>query len=232
MNRQQFLAELNQYLTFFSPEERAKIIAEYTQKFDSVSTEGEAELLLQLGTPMVVAIDLKRKKEAGESIFEESAAEKTNSNTEEDNLFSKYNVETETLETITASEEESKDSEDTVPESKPVEVLVKKNSSGAKFAFAMIGVTLVSIPIALIFIALAGVGIMLVVAMGYLLLTGLKNLLYITDALFLFAGGLVAGGLGLLIIWFAIWSAIGIISRLFRSAIRLMPDSDGKERDA
>jgi len=231
MNRQQFLAELNQYLTFFSPDERAKIIKEFTAKFDSVGEEGEAALLLELGTPMVVAIDLKRKKESGQPVFSEYGDESPK-NIEYNKVdFAAYNVETETYESITAPDEvEAKES--SITEEKPVETAPKESPSGAKFAFALIGATLISIPVAIIFIALAGIGIMLVVAMGYLLLTGLKSIYYLTDALFLFAGGLVSGGLGLLVIWFAVWSAISIISRLFRSALGLKPVSIGKERDA
>ncbi|NLV85991.1 MAG: DUF1700 domain-containing protein, partial [Clostridiales bacterium] len=65
MNKNQFLIELNQYLTFLSPAERTEIISSYTAKFDSVSEEGEAALILNLGTPTKIAIDLKRQKESG-----------------------------------------------------------------------------------------------------------------------------------------------------------------------
>ena len=230
MNRQQFLAELNQYLTFFSPDERAKIITDYTAKFDSAGEDGEAGLLAELGTPMVVAIDLKRKKESGQPVLSEQD-EVGSKITEENNFLTAYNVETETYESLTKPDEPEVKVE-IIPQQKPIISLEKTEASGTKFVFAMIGATLLSIPLAVLLLALAGVGIMLVVAMGYLLLTGLKSLYYVTDALFLFSGGLVAGGLGLLIIWFAIWSAVSLISKLFRSALSLKPVSTGKERDA
>lgn len=66
MSRQQFLAELTQYLTFVTPNERDKILAAFEEKFDDVGVEGEATLLMELGTPMSIAIALKRRKEAGE----------------------------------------------------------------------------------------------------------------------------------------------------------------------
>ena len=72
MNRQQFLAELNQYLTFFSPEERAKILSDYTGKFEAAGEASEAALLLEFGTPMIVAIELKRRKESGEKFADMS----------------------------------------------------------------------------------------------------------------------------------------------------------------
>ena len=232
MNRQQFLAELNQYLAFFSPEERAKILADYTGKFEAAGEASEAALLLEFGTPMIVAIELKRRKESGEKFADMSEESYSVSAPKDNDLLATYSVETETYESITAEESE----DETKPEM-PLKVEIAedtsaKRTSGTKFALAIVGATLVSLPIALIFIALAAVGVMLVVAMGYLLLTGLKSLYYVTDALFLFAGGLVCGGFGLLIIWFAVWSAISIISKLFRNAISLKPYSDGKERDA
>ncbi len=74
MNRQQFLAELNQYLTFVTPDERTAIIGVFTEKFDEVGEEGEAALIMDMGTPMSIAIALKRKKESGEFVSEQSAA--------------------------------------------------------------------------------------------------------------------------------------------------------------
>ena len=69
MNRQQFLAEFTQYLTFTTAQEREAIIAHYISMFDSTGTEGENALLAELGTPMKVAIELKRKKESGEDLL-------------------------------------------------------------------------------------------------------------------------------------------------------------------
>lgn len=74
MNRQLFLAELTQYLTFLSPREKEFIISVLSAKFDEVGTKGEPELLMELGTPMSIAISLKRRKEAGEALCPESFA--------------------------------------------------------------------------------------------------------------------------------------------------------------
>ena len=49
-------------------------------------------------------------------------------------------------------------------------------------------------------------------------MAGLKTLLTLTDALYLFAGGLVLGGVGLLAVWFAIWAAVSLVTKLFRPA--------------
>jgi len=233
MNRHQFLTELNQYLTFFSPEERAKIVADYTEKFDAAGEEGESALLLQLGTPMIAAIDLKRRKEAGETFVDESGKACADKKADEDESLSSYNVETETYESITQDDTDEKEPQPSAPPLAGLtEAPAKKRTSQTKFVLAVIGATLLSIPIALLFLALASAGGMLIVSMGYLILTGLKSLYYVTDALLLFGGGLFSGGLGLLIIWFAVWSAISLISKLYRGACALKPDIGGKECDA
>lgn len=75
MSRQLFLAELSQYLTFVSPKEKEYIISSLTAKFDEVGVQGEPSLLMELGTPMTIAIALKRRKEAGETICPQGGAE-------------------------------------------------------------------------------------------------------------------------------------------------------------
>ncbi len=241
MNRQQFLAELNQYLTFFSPEERTKIISAYNEKFDSVGPEGEESLIAKLGTPMMSAIDLKRRMEAGQKATIDS--------TSEDETLSEYSVETETEESLFESNEPSDEASEDTSEDAPEQPAEDTSSlapeapksdspRGEKTShhseetkpsrktnvFALIGASLLSLVIVAVFLAVAAVGVILLVAMSYLLLTGLKNLVYITDALLLFGGGLVCAGLGFTIVWFAVSSAIGLISKLFRNA--LGADSD------
>ncbi len=83
MSRQQFLAELTQYLTFVSSGEREQIIAAFNEKFDQVGPAGEAALIMEMGTPMSIAIALKRKKEAGGLVLREDAAEQAQSVEEE-----------------------------------------------------------------------------------------------------------------------------------------------------
>lgn len=257
MNRQQFLAELNQYLTFFSPEERASIIASYNDRFDSAGQDNEHSLIAELGTPMMTAIDLKRRMEAGEKIsftVELEAAQPE--------ILPEYSVETETEATLdaiaeiqeTTSEEAEPVQPEEVPsivseeppEKAPEEAPPKPKAEPRKLdtptkpheqskpprkisVGGLIGASLLSLVITIVFLAVAAVGIILLVAMSYLLLTGLKNLLYITDALLLFGGGLVCAGLGLLIIWFAVSSAISLVSGLFRKALGIVSD---KECDA
>lgn len=245
MNRQQFLAEFNQYLTFFSPEERAKIISAYNEKFDSVGPEGEAALIAELGTPMTSAIDFKRRMEAGIKFTIETEREAS-----VDASLSEYSVETETEESLNASEDASEATSEDAPEQPaeesfdkvpevPVNVFAKEEKASFQHkseqstrkinVFAFIGATLLSLVITAVSLAVAAVGGIVLVAMSYLLLTGLKNLLYITDALLLFGGGLVCAGLGLIIIWFAVSTAIGLISKLYRNVLRA---GSNKECDA
>jgi uncharacterized membrane protein len=243
MNRQQFLAELNQYLTFFSPEERANVIAAYNQRFDTAGPDCEAALIAELDTPMRTAIDLKRRLEAGEKIsFAENCA--CGEKPEEDPL-SAYNVETETEETLNAdtaeapteAEATAEASAEAVPEATPETKAAPsdegvKKPSGGKFIFALIGSALLSVVIAAFFLVIAAMGVGLLVAMSYLMIAGFQSFVYLTDALLLFGGGLVCLGLGLLIIWFALWAAIRLIVGLFQSASRVGLRDTGKERDA
>jgi len=245
MNRQQFLAELNQYLTFFSPEEKAKIISAYNERFDTAGPDCEATLLAELGTPMMTAIDLKRRVEAGEKI---TFAEDCACQSDAPDPLSEYSVETETEETLenqedpftTAAEPEA------VPDETPKTPFKhghehqhehehehkKVRPSGAKFVFALIGATLLSVVIAAIFLVVAAVGVGLLVAMGYLVIAGLKSLVYVTDALLLFGGGLVCMGFGLIIIWFAVWTSISLISKLYRGAYKAGLRVSDKECEA
>jgi len=229
MNRQQFLAELNQYLTFFSPQERAAIISEFTEKLDAVGEEGESALIAELGTPMKLAIDFKRHKEAGKTVSFSSI----NIEVKSDGFMEKYSVETETYESITDPEiiedvlqyEEIENNDSTATVS-------RRKSSPKKSVFAIIGSTILSILIAVVFLSIAAAGVMLLAAMCYLLLTGLQSLIYLNDALLLFGGGLVCGGFGLIILWFGLWTTISLISKLFRGAKNGGPTVGEKECEA
>lgn len=243
MNRPQFLAELNQYLTFFTPEERTALMAVYTRRFDDAGEGGEGSVLVELGTPMRVAIDLKRRQEAGDS-FEEIFASVTGTEYAE---APAYNVETDTPETLsgeqttaagtdaqagteTDSEESSAVPADTAAETAAdgeglqaedgdADIFVPEKPAPRKKSIPrIIGATLLSIVLVAIFLCVAAAGVLCITAAGYFIMAGLKSLLTLTDALFLFAGGLVLGGVGLLIIWFAVWSAVSLITKLFRAA--------------
>lgn len=229
MNRQQFLAELNQYLTFFSPEEKARIISAYNERFDTAGPDCEAALIAELGTPMMTAIDLKRRMEAGEKI---SFAENVSCPVVPEDPLSEYSVETETEETLENLAEEDAGAEVKPPEIEQAYKTGKLKPSGAKFVFALIGAALLSILIAALFLVVAAVGVGFLVAMSYLVIAGLKSLVYITDALLLFGGGLVCMGFGLLIVWFALWAAISLISGLFRGAYRAGLRVSDKECEA
>lgn len=213
MNKNQFLIELNQYLTFLSPAERTEIISGYTAKFDSVSEEGEAALILSLGTPTKIAIDLKRQKESGVE-FAPPAKEAEEENEpatpapEAGNAVSEPEPK---LEPEAEGEGASLQEAESQPEAE-AEIAKKRGLP------ASIGSGLIALVVSVFFLALVGVGIYFVVIMGNLLLTGLQSLSSSTNALLLFGCGLVAGAFGIVLIWLAIWSAIKLIARLFRKA--------------
>ncbi len=77
MNKPQFLVELSQYLTFVTPEQREHIVSYYDAMLVQAGPEGESALFKQIGTPMTVAIAIKRRIEANEPILpeEENAPE-------------------------------------------------------------------------------------------------------------------------------------------------------------
>ena len=298
MNRQQFLAELSQYLTFFSPEEKAKIISAYNEKFNSAGSENEAAVLAELGTPMMTAIDLKRRVEAGEQISfapenninqtespseegsdaeelapepDEQSSDESSGEAHEAVIEETPSVEsTEDVPEAVVEEDPSEESSEEAPEAvaeeappaeSPIETTEavieeapvtlspeeipeapyehplappsprEENAEPEKprrkvSAVKLIGASLLSIVITAFFLAVAAVGVVLLVAMSYLLLAGLKNLVYVTDCLLLFGGGLVCAGLGLLIVWFAVWSAGSMISSLFRNALGYGTDKE------
>ena len=194
---------------------------------------------------MMTAIDLKRRMEAGEKVAlacepevpeavalsEYSVETETEASLEaisEAQATAPAGLENETPEEIGAAPEETlmQPLDSAPPAEEPVEYRKKISPTRKVSVSGIIGATLLSIIIIAVFLAVAAVGVALLVAMSYLLLTGLKNLLYITDALLLFGGGLVCAGFGLLIVWFAVSSAIGLISRLFRRALGFVSDKE------
>lgn len=68
MNKNQFLAELSQYLTFATAEERQSLMRYYDSMFSGTLPEDEAKLILELDTPMKTAINLRRRKDSGEDL--------------------------------------------------------------------------------------------------------------------------------------------------------------------
>jgi len=229
MNRPQFLAELNQYLTFFTPDERTALMAVYTRRFDDAGEAGEGGVLVELGTPMRVAIDLKRRQEAGDS-FEEIFSSVIGTEFAE---APNYSVETEASDTSGEERGEATDGEeasavpadtaaeaqsevDTTPESaEPVSTAAPKPAPRKKSVVGIIGAVVLSVILVAFFLCVAAVGALCITAAGYFIMAGLKTLLTLTDALYLFAGGLVLGGVGVLVVWFAIWAAISLIKKLF-----------------
>lgn len=246
MNKHQFLAELSQYLSFLSAEDRARVLEAYATRFEALEPEQEFALIAELGSPMRVAIELKRRLEAGERIVEggeeppeepvpeedspaaetlqdipaeeaidDEAAGQEAGETPADGL-NVYSVETETEEAL-LSEEESAEETASVEEAPSANVM---KPFGAKLIFALIGASLLSLFIAAFFLGLAAVGGGFLVATSHLMIAGLKNLQYLTNALLLFGGGLAALALGLVIVWFSVWSAISLIQRLFGAVRR------------
>lgn len=255
MNKHQFLAELSQYLSFLSAEDRTRVLEAYATRFEALEPEQEFALIAELGSPMRVAIELKRRLEAGERVVEEpeeeAAPEEDISIPEEDSPTEEapageatddetgqeaeeppadeletYSVETETEEALLSDGLPGEEAAAPM-EAPPAPDVMKP--SGAKLIFSLIGASLLSLVIAAFFLGLAAVGGGFLVAMSHLMIAGLKNLQYLTNALLLFGGGLASLALGLVIVWFSVWSAISLIRRLFDAARRTGPRYTDKE---
>lgn len=56
MNKQRFIAELTQLLSFMEEHDRAEFLRQLNERFDEAGPEGEAELISRLGTPTAMAI--------------------------------------------------------------------------------------------------------------------------------------------------------------------------------
>ncbi len=56
MNKQRFIAELTQLLSFMEEHDRAEFLRQLNERFDEAGPEGKAELISRLGTPTAMAI--------------------------------------------------------------------------------------------------------------------------------------------------------------------------------
>lgn len=65
MNKQRYLAELQQLLVFMTEEDREQAIRHFGDIFDAAGVEGEATLVEKLGSPTKSAISLSRGYEPG-----------------------------------------------------------------------------------------------------------------------------------------------------------------------
>jgi uncharacterized membrane protein len=65
LNKQRYLAELQQLLVFMSEEDRELTVHRYAALFDQAGEDGEAELIGTLGSPTKTAIQLSRGYEPG-----------------------------------------------------------------------------------------------------------------------------------------------------------------------
>jgi|GEM_PF-1338519 len=224
MTRQQFLAEFNQYLTFFTPQEQAAILKDITDKFDAVGESGESEVIAELGTPMKLVINLKRRKEKGENLAVNADSTVKSGGAED------YSVETDTFDSVSSSDGDDdallSDELNIFESDGPVSRRKhKKSVPGIIFA------TIFSLVFAVIFLAVAAAGAFAVTVSCSVLLAGLQSLHTLAVALMLFCGGFVCLALGLLIIWFAVWAAISLISGLYRSSGALgSATANGKKR--
>ena len=219
MNKDQFLLELRQYLTFLTAEERGQVLDEYTEKFDAVGETGEAALIPQLGTPMMIAIALKRRKEAGEPLTdrpptpkaavpapeseEPQAAEKP-----EETAAAEPALDETILEEPEAQLEDTAQEPLNEPASAPAKPEKRRVTAGA-----VISCVLLSLLSAVLALAIVAVGAYCFIVFGNLLVVGFQSLNTVMDALLLFAGALIAGGIGVVIAWLGIWTGIRLIAK-------------------
>lgn len=229
MNKNQFLSELNQYLTFVTAEERALVMEEYQAKFDHVGEDGEAALILSLGTPMLVAIQLKRLKEAGKALTESEApahapaspapsrdVEPEDSASVEEAAADDAATEADAGKTKSGDAESGNDESggDEAAPSEPEEPFEKAKPR----AGAVISCVLLSLLTVIAALAVICVGAYFIIVMGNLLVTALQSFHLLNNALLLFGISFISGAIGIVIVWLGIWAAIRIISKLVSKA--------------
>ena len=273
MSRKQFLVELSQYLTFVSAEDREKIVAQYEKMFDDAGDDGITALETELGTPMKQAIELKRRKEAGEKIVpgdddgdvsmpsadEVSEKGSETSGTQDDEASqqdiesepsppelspeqddtSDHETETEPAMEISeepspeaeavaeaeiSSDEPESDTSEPIDFSEPLDLTELPPASaavshaaplsGGKRVAAGIGSVLLSVVLCLAFVAIGAIGMLLVIFMGDMILTGFGLFYRLADALLAIGVGLVGGAIGIVVVWLCIWAAITLTGKI------------------
>lgn len=277
MSRQQFLVELSQYLTFVSPEDKEKIIAQYEKMFAAAGDDGVSALLAELGSPMKLTIELKRRKEAGEDIVPsedggepeaptmaeavtDSEAAPMAEAAAEPVTEAETTPETESAPPTEAPSEPVAQRAEAAPEAEAIgepepaseaeaetepdaDALRKADSileesgysepldltgaetisertahaaplSGGKRVAAAIGSVLLSVLVCLVFVGIGTVGMLLIISMGDMIITGFGLFYRIADALLTIGIGLLGGAVGIVLVWFCVWCAVTLTGKL------------------
>lgn len=239
MNKQRFLAELQRLLVFMTDADRAETVRRYTELFDSVGPEGEADLIAEIGTPTKAAIGLSRGYEPGKlpdelpGVPAERSARARRQDTPWDEMptfdlpdYIEEMMPDEPADTRPdeperpfvlpelpryAAPEENYDSEPVVERSMPLGLGVPL------FVLVIVGLGL---PIAGLFLsvslALLTPGCAVVYGAYLFAVGGLWCLSYIADAILLIGAGFIVLAFGIFLLFGGLWLAVRLISLYVR----------------
>lgn len=225
MNKQRYLAELQQLLVFMTEEDRELAIRHFGDIFDAAGAEGEAALVEKLGSPTKSAISLSRGYEPGTiknlpALPQGFGKPKAALTQTQDDPWGDLP----TFEVSPARAGDATDGDEAPAEELPAEnpiLPVEDEETGEEDEFDRpmplgLGVSLltliliaIGIPLAVLFLALMAVcvapGAAVIFGAYLVAVGGLWCLTYMADALLMFGASLLTLAIGLLVLWGGIW---------------------------
>ena len=233
MNKQRYLAELQQLLVFMTEEDREQVIRHFGDIFDAAGAEGEAALVEKLGSPTKSAISLSRGYEPGTiknlpalpQGFGKPKAALTQTQDDPWGDLPTFEVPAAQEKSESpARAEDATDGDEAPAEELPAEnpiLPVEDEETGEEDEFDRpmplgLGVSLltliliaIGIPVAVLFLALMAVcvapGAAVIFGAYLVAVGGLWCLTYMADALLMFGASLLILAIGLLVLWGGIW---------------------------
>lgn len=253
MNKQRFIAELAQLLSFMTEHDRAAFLKKLSAKFEEAGPEGEAALIAQLGTPTAMAIKVSRsyKPTPAPGPEEVPAENAETAGTDEGGDTAPPQEPLPEQEQSAAPEAEACEAAPEQPEAPEKPALSELFSGGepapeikretendiravrARRALCALtlagGITLGCLLLALCAVVLVpGAGCMCVSA--FFALAGLWAAPVLTDALFLFGIAAIALAVGIFLLFLAIWLMTAIIKPLVSGTVYLFRLTGGEDR--
>ena len=224
MNKQRYIAELAQLLSFMTSADRAETLRRYGDMFDAAGEAGAQALIKRIGSPTAAAVRLSRAYAPGhivdEMLPDEMAAEAEAGAGE---------PQTETLHGTARFIAMPLDAgeEDGLPE--PTVTVERAMPLWAGIPLFILAVVVIALPLAAVVIALlpvlAAPGAAVLVGAWVAFVGGLWCISYIADAVMLFGVAFIILAVGLFVLFAGLWLAVKLITlycRALRGLKRLM----------
>lgn len=259
LNKQRFIAELTQLLSFMAEHDRAAFLKQLNAKFDEVGPEGEAALIARLGTPTALAIKASRSytptaapakaepekpeqdaQEPGTEPLEEPEPEQEPEQEKETQEPEEEPVSGDEQENVPEPEQEAEKptlsdlfgGENPALEAKPEQ---EKDVKASRGRGALITLTIAG-GIMLLCVLLAVCAVVFAPGAGGLcaaavsFLAGLWASPVFTDALFLFGIAAIALALGVFLLFLAVWLIVVIVKPLISGTVYLFRLTGGEDK--